>query len=190
MFRNRILETRHSAVLVRLAALQYCRAWLRHSRNRRRRRYARTRGAIDQARAPHDRASRGPAGIHQCLRTNRDVSQDRRATSRHWNVDIGDRITKDQVLADLFVPELESQYQEKQAELARERGVDRSRQASWSTWPRVACRPRPLSRASQGRHGQHTRAHVDRWESEVERLTGMVARASSPSRSSTNRKSS
>ena len=32
-----------------------------------------------------------------------------------WNVDIGDRIKKDQVIAEIFIPELGAEYQQKKA---------------------------------------------------------------------------
>ncbi len=44
-----------------------------------------------------------------------------------WTVDIGDRIKKDQVMAELFVPELEAEYQQKQAIAAEQEVLDLGR---------------------------------------------------------------
>ena len=41
-----------------------------------------------------------------------------------WNVNIGDPIKKDQVLAELFVPDLEAEYQQKQAEVVAQQSAD------------------------------------------------------------------
>ncbi len=92
-----------------------------------------------------------------------------------WNVDIGDRIEKDQVLADLFVPELESQFQEKQAELERDKVlVEVAQQQVAVAESRVLAAIADVERAKAD-IGKYQSA-VERWESEVERLTGMVAK--------------
>ena len=91
-----------------------------------------------------------------------------------WNVDIGDRLEKDQVLADLFVPELESQYEEKQAELARDQVlIEVAQQLVEVAQSRFQASTADVERAKAD-VGNYQSA-VDRWESEVKRLTGMVA---------------
>ena len=91
-----------------------------------------------------------------------------------WNVDIGDRLEKDQVLADLFVPELESQYEEKQAELARDQVlIEVAQQLVDVAQSRLLAATADVERAKSD--VDNYQSAVDRWESEVKRLTGMVA---------------
>jgi HlyD family secretion protein len=91
-----------------------------------------------------------------------------------WSVDIGDRIQKDQVLADLFVPELESQYQEKQAELARDEVlIEVAQQLVDVAQSRLQAAAADVERSKAD--VENYQSAVDRWESEVKRLTGMVA---------------
>ena len=91
-----------------------------------------------------------------------------------WNVDIGDRIHKDQVLAELFVPELQSQFQEKQAELERDRVlIEVAEQLVDVAQSRLVAAAADVERAKAD-VGKYESA-VERWESEVKRLSKMVA---------------
>jgi RND family efflux transporter MFP subunit len=92
---------------------------------------------------------------------------------KRWNVDIGDRIEKDALLADLFVPELDAQFQQQQAEVARDEVLievakrvvevaERQLQVTAAEFVRA--------KADVGKY----QSAVDRWESEVKRLGQMV----------------
>lgn len=90
-----------------------------------------------------------------------------------WNVDIGDRVKKDQPLATLFVPELLQEYEQKkslvvemaalvkQAEKLVDVGEAKLKAADFKV---------KQARANVGQ----SQALVSRWESEVNRLTAMV----------------
>jgi len=91
-----------------------------------------------------------------------------------WNVDIGDKVKKDQVLATLFVPELleEHSYKKAMVELdivlveQTKRLVDSADGTLQASVAKVA-----KAKADVGKF----QADVERWTSEVKRLTNLVA---------------
>ena len=91
-----------------------------------------------------------------------------------WNVDIGDKVKKNQVLATLFVPELVEEYGFKQATVLldkvlveqAERLVDSADGTLKASIAKVA-----KAKADVGKFD----ADVVRWQSEVKRLTSLVA---------------
>jgi multidrug efflux pump subunit AcrA (membrane-fusion protein) len=91
-----------------------------------------------------------------------------------WNVDIGDKVKKNQVLATLFVPELVEEYGFKQATVVldkvlveqAERLVDSADGTLKAAIAKVT-----KAKADVGKFD----ADVVRWQSEVKRLTGLVA---------------
>ena len=92
---------------------------------------------------------------------------------RKWNVDIGDVIKKDQVLAELFVPDLEAEYQQKQAEVVQEKAmIDVAEQSVGVAESKLESSRADLEKA-QADIGAF-QAAVDRWQSEVKRLTKMA----------------
>ena len=90
-----------------------------------------------------------------------------------WNVDIGDKVKKDQVLATLFIPELLEEHRLKKAKVELDRVlVDQARkvvEAADGTL-RAAVAKVGQARADVGKF----EAEVIRWQSEVRRLTGLV----------------
>lgn len=90
-----------------------------------------------------------------------------------WNVDIGDKVKKDQLLATLFVPELVEEHRLKQATVALDKVlVEQTRKLVdvadgnlKSAIAKVA-----QSKAVVGKY----QAEVERWQSEVRRLTDLV----------------
>lgn len=93
---------------------------------------------------------------------------------KEWKVDIGDRIKKDDLLVQLEVPELVAEYQQKQAQAEldeilitqTEQLVDVAK-SNWS----VATAQVQQAKDNVGKY----EAAVERWESEVKRLTGLAA---------------
>jgi RND family efflux transporter MFP subunit len=87
-----------------------------------------------------------------------------------WKVDIDDHITKGQVMAELFVPELAAEYQQKKARVAQDEVQVRLAQKLVD----VAKQNEAVA-AAQAREAQATvrkyEASVERWESEVRRLS-------------------
>ena len=85
-----------------------------------------------------------------------------------WKVDIGDKVKKDQLLANLFMPELEEDYKTKKATV----GLDQERIELAKKMVRSPCR----RRAAEARLKEAKaildkyQADVDRWDSEVRRL--------------------
>lgn len=92
-----------------------------------------------------------------------------------WNVDIGDRVKKDDVLATLFVPELREEWETKKAtvELDQER-VDLAKKVVEVATADVAAAKARLQEAKDILD-QYT-AQVVRWESEVVRLRTQVTK--------------
>ena len=93
---------------------------------------------------------------------------------KKWTVDIGDRIAKDQVMADLFVPELDAEYAQKKALVAQHLvSIEAAKQ-----YVKVAQNTLHVAVAqvkkAEADVGSYESA-VERWESEVKRLTGLVA---------------
>ena len=92
---------------------------------------------------------------------------------KKWNVDIGDRVKKDQVLATLFIPELEEEYNFKRATVSLE--IVLVEQAK-----KVVDAADGTLKAAVAKVTQATaevgkfEAEVNRWLSEVKRLTTLV----------------
>jgi len=90
-----------------------------------------------------------------------------------WNVDIGDRIRKDQPLCQLFVPELEAEFEQKQAEVVRDKALIDVAQQNVSVAQAHVDAAEADAVKAQADVGAFQSA-VDRWESEVKRLTKMA----------------
>ncbi len=91
-----------------------------------------------------------------------------------WNVDIGDKVKKDQLLATLFVPELIEEYGFKQAKVALDKVlVDQAKRLvdSADGTLKAAIAKVVKAKADVGKF----EADVVRWQSEVKRLTNLVA---------------
>ena len=89
---------------------------------------------------------------------------------KRWNVDIGDRISKDQVMTELFVPELDAEYQQKIAEVAQDEVLVKvAEEQAKAVAKRLNVAAAEVQRA-QANVGQYQSA-VERWESEVTSLT-------------------
>lgn len=90
-----------------------------------------------------------------------------------WQVDIGDRVKKDQVLATLFLPELVQEHEQKKALVSQEEAM--VNQATKLVEVAQANLKAAGSQVKQARAnvGQAD-ALVTRWESEVSRLSGLV----------------
>lgn len=91
-----------------------------------------------------------------------------------WNVDIGDKVKKDQVLATLFVPELVEEYGFKQATVVLDKVlVDQAKRLVESAdgTLKAAVAKVTKAKADVGKF----EAEVARWQSEVKRLTDLVA---------------
>ncbi len=91
-----------------------------------------------------------------------------------WHVDIGDKVKKDQLLANLFVPELVEEHRLKQATVTLDKVlVDQNKKlvevADGNLKAAVA--KVAQSKAVVGKF----QAEVERWQSEVRRLTDLVA---------------
>lgn len=90
-----------------------------------------------------------------------------------WNVDIGDIVKKDQVLATIFVPELVEEHRVKQATVELDTVlVDQARKVADSADGNLRA---AIAKVSQAKAdvGRFT-AEVERWQSEVKRLSGLV----------------
>src|SRR5579871_4514452 len=87
-----------------------------------------------------------------------------------WYVDIGDKVTKQQVLADLFVPEVEEDYKTKAAtvELNKQK-IELAQKMVTVAEADVSAAAARLD-ASKAILDQY-QSQVDRWDSEVKRLT-------------------
>jgi len=87
-----------------------------------------------------------------------------------WKVDIGDRVKKGQLLAHLYVPDLQADYQEKKAQAALDqvqiKVSEQLANVAAQTF-RAAGAEVQEARATVGKY----QAEVTRWESEVKRLT-------------------
>jgi RND family efflux transporter MFP subunit len=92
---------------------------------------------------------------------------------KKWTVDIGDRITKDQVMAELFVPELDAEYEQKKAIVRQdEASIEAARQSVKVAQNTLNVATAQVKKA-EADVGSYESA-VERWESEVKRLTGLV----------------
>lgn len=92
----------------------------------------------------------------------------------HFHVDIGQKVKKDDVLAEIFVPELDEEHQRKaaQVELGK-RQVEQAQQFVLVTESNLRAETARLAEA-KANIGKYD-AEVVRWESEVKRLAQMVA---------------
>lgn len=93
-----------------------------------------------------------------------------------WNVDIGDKVKKDDVLATLFMPELIEQHRTKQADVAvAKEMISRAMKLQDVATADVQAAEAHLSETKSilGKF----QAEVDRWDTEVKRLTAEVARS-------------
>jgi multidrug efflux pump subunit AcrA (membrane-fusion protein) len=92
---------------------------------------------------------------------------------RKWNVDIGDRVTKGQTLAELAAPDLVEQHRQMQAQVVLDRAmVEQSQKQHLVAQRNVTAAAEKVAeaRADVSRY----EADVERWTSEVKRLTGLV----------------
>jgi HlyD family secretion protein len=91
---------------------------------------------------------------------------------KKWNVDIGDRVKKDQELATLFIPELVQEHEEKKALVKQDEVlVEQARKLEAVARANLEAADFKVKEA-RANVGQ-SQALVARWESEVERLTGL-----------------
>lgn len=89
-----------------------------------------------------------------------------------WHVDIGDPIKKDQEIATLYVPELDAELLQKQAQVE----LDEAQVLVAEQMVHVAANNIKMAtaRIDEAKAGVNkTQASVQRWESEVKRLTGL-----------------
>ncbi|WP_435016286.1 efflux RND transporter periplasmic adaptor subunit [Tundrisphaera sp. TA3] len=92
-----------------------------------------------------------------------------------WNVDIGDRVKKDQVMATLFMPELVEERRTKQADVVlAERMIDRAVKLQDVAKADVDAAKARVSEAKSIL--AKFQAEVDRWDSEVKRLSAEVSK--------------
>ena len=92
---------------------------------------------------------------------------------KQWSVDIGDRITKDQVMADLFVPELDAEYEQKKARVLQDEvSIEAAKRFVEVERSNVNVAAAQVKKADAD-VGSYQSA-VERWESEVNRLTRLV----------------
>jgi HlyD family secretion protein len=89
-----------------------------------------------------------------------------------WDVDLGDRIKKDQVMAEIAVPELEAEYREKKAQANLDevqiQVAEVLVEVATSNWKAAGAQVKE-AQANIGKY----QAGVERWESEVKRLGGL-----------------
>jgi RND family efflux transporter MFP subunit len=93
---------------------------------------------------------------------------------RKWYVDIGDRVKKDAVLAELSAPELVEQHRQMQAQVQLDQAmVDQSRKQRIVADRNVTAATEMVAeaRAEVARY----QADVERWQSEVKRLGSLVS---------------
>ncbi len=89
-----------------------------------------------------------------------------------WNVDIGDEVRKDQVLATIYVPELQAQYQRAKAQVELDEvlvGVAQQFVEVSENYAEVSAALVQQAQADVGKYA----ATVERWESEFKRLTAV-----------------
>ena len=90
-----------------------------------------------------------------------------------WNVDIGDRITTNQVLATLFIPELKEEVALKKAQVEMDTALVRQSKKLVEVAQGNLAAARALVEEAKANVGKFV-ALVMRWQSEVERLQRMV----------------
>ena len=87
-----------------------------------------------------------------------------------WNVDIGDEVRKNQVLATIFVPELQAQYQRTKAEVELDKvmvEVSQQQVEVAENYANMATAQVEQAKADVEKYA----ATVERWESQLKRLT-------------------
>ena len=91
-----------------------------------------------------------------------------------WLVDIGDPIKKDQLLARIFVPELNAEHREKQAQVSldevRIKVAEKMANVAEHNWKSARAHVEEAKANVKKRQ-----ADVDRWQSEVKRLTSLAS---------------
>ena len=75
---------------------------------------------------------------------------------KEFSVDIGDEVKKDQVLCEIFVPELEQQHEQKVAQVETRREHGQTGSSNWWQWPRPTSRPRRPSSARRRQTWENT----------------------------------
>lgn len=92
-----------------------------------------------------------------------------------WSVDIGDPIKPNQALATLFVPELSAEYEQKKAQVAEDDvAIDVARELVKVAEQDLLVATAGVKQA-EANLGSY-QSEVDRWTSEVNRLTGLAAK--------------
>jgi RND family efflux transporter MFP subunit len=92
---------------------------------------------------------------------------------KKWYVDIGDRVKKDAPLLDLYVPELEEEYEQKKTLVKLDEAiVDQAEKWILVTQDNLATAVSMIKEAESG--VKRAQAEVDRWKSEYDRDTVMV----------------
>ena len=92
---------------------------------------------------------------------------------KHWNVDIGDKISKGQLMADVSVPELDAEYDQKKAQVEQDEvSIEAARQFVEVARSNLDVAVAEITKA-QADVGSYESA-VERWQSEVKRLTGLA----------------
>jgi RND family efflux transporter MFP subunit len=90
-----------------------------------------------------------------------------------WKVDIGDTLKKGQLLCQIFVPELQAEYQEKKAQVVldeeRIHVAEEQSNVARHNWKAAGARVQE-AQANVGKY----EADIARWQSEVNRLTRMA----------------
>jgi multidrug efflux pump subunit AcrA (membrane-fusion protein) len=87
-----------------------------------------------------------------------------------WNVDIGDRIEKDQVLVEISVPELVAELQQKRAQVVQGEAQVRVAEQVVDVTEHNYAAARARTQEARATVAKY-QASVERWESEVKRLT-------------------
>ena len=124
-------------------------------------------------RAADHQLRRRSAGLRRRLRADLDLSKVSGFIEQYY-ADIGQKVKKGELLAEIFVPELDEEHQQKDRAGRAWTNSWSPRPGSWSPWPRATSRW-PIAQLAEAKAnvGKY-QAEVVRWESEVKRLTEMV----------------
>ena len=90
-----------------------------------------------------------------------------------WNVDIGDRVKKGQVLVELSAPDLVEQHRQMQAQVVLDRAMVQQSDRQHVVTRRNVMAAAEMVAQARADVNRYT-ADVERWQSEVRRLTRMV----------------
>jgi HlyD family secretion protein len=90
-----------------------------------------------------------------------------------WKVDIGDRVKENEVLAELFVPELDAQFEQKKAQAEQDEVSITASQKMVAVAEQTRAMADAAVDQAKADLGSYEAA-VERWESEVQRLAGLV----------------